>query len=116
MQSKLPKKFWSYAVSNAVFIINRVPTPIIDNKTPYELMFNQIADYNLVKTFGCLCYIATHTAHRKKFDLRARKSVFLGYKTGVKGFIAYDLHAGSIVITRHVSFHEQVFPYESTNS
>jgi hypothetical protein len=28
IQSNLPKTFWSYAVTHAVYIMNRIPTPI----------------------------------------------------------------------------------------
>jgi len=37
--SKLPKCFWSYALSHATFLISRLPTPVIHNKTPFELLF-----------------------------------------------------------------------------
>jgi len=32
-QSKLPKKFWSYVVLHAVYLINRIPTMILNNKS-----------------------------------------------------------------------------------
>jgi hypothetical protein len=38
-QSNLPKHFWSYAIKHVVYLINRVPSPIIKNKTPFELLF-----------------------------------------------------------------------------
>ena len=38
-QSKLPKFFWSYAVIHAVFLINRVPTPLLKQKSPYQLLY-----------------------------------------------------------------------------
>lgn len=32
----LPKIFWSFAVLNSVFLINRTPTPLLSNSTPFE--------------------------------------------------------------------------------
>jgi transposase InsO family protein len=37
-QAKLAKHLWSYAVLHAIFLINRVPSPILQNKCPYELL------------------------------------------------------------------------------
>jgi hypothetical protein len=34
-QSTLPKCFWSHTVSHAIHIINRLPTPFLQNKSPY---------------------------------------------------------------------------------
>lgn len=35
--SKLPKIFWSYVVCHAVFIINRLPIPVLEHKSPFEM-------------------------------------------------------------------------------
>lgn len=78
-QSKLPNSFWSYAVLHVVFLINRVPTSIIHNKSPYHVLYDSLPDINSFKVFGCLCYAFTFQAHRTKLHSKARKSVFLGY-------------------------------------
>jgi len=31
-QSKLPKQFWSYVILHATYIINRVPSTLLENK------------------------------------------------------------------------------------
>ncbi|KAL0342632.1 UNVERIFIED_CONTAM: Retrovirus-related Pol polyprotein from transposon TNT 1-94 [Sesamum calycinum] len=49
--------------------------------------------------------------HKKKFDCRAIKDVFLGYALGQKGYMLYDLDKHSLLISRDVVFHEGVFPY-----
>jgi hypothetical protein len=116
MQSKLPKKLWNYIVCYAVYIINRVPTPVLDNKVPYELLFGKLPYYTMLKVFGSLCYISTHNAQRKKFDSRAQKCAFLGYIPRMKGYAGYDVHDGSISISRHVKFHETVFSYAPDSS
>lgn len=43
-QSHLPKNFWSYVAIHVVFIMNRVPSPILNNQTPYFLLHNQTPD------------------------------------------------------------------------
>lgn len=37
----LNKCFWSYDVWHATYLINRICSPIIDNKTPYDILFQQ---------------------------------------------------------------------------
>ena len=35
-EKDLPKKFWAEAVNTTVFLLNRLPTKALQNKTPYE--------------------------------------------------------------------------------
>ncbi|KAK2390516.1 putative mitochondrial protein [Trifolium repens] len=115
-QSKLPKHFWSYAILQAVYIINRIPSPLLNNKSPYSLCHNKDPDLTELKVFGCLCYASTIQNHRTKLDTRSRKSVYLGIKQGVKGAVLYDLNSRNIFVSRNVTFHEQILPYQSSDS
>jgi hypothetical protein len=81
----------------ATFLINRVYTPLLDHKSPYQLLHDSIPDKSVFKVFGSLCYASTLLSHRTKLDPRARKSVFLGYKSGYKGFVLYDLNTKEIL-------------------
>ncbi|KAK2387257.1 putative mitochondrial protein [Trifolium repens] len=115
-QSKLPKSYWSYAVLHATFIINRVTTPVLHNISPYHKLFDKIPDIASFKVFGSLCYASTLSVHRTKLDPKARKSLFLGYTNGYKGYTLLDLHTREIFISRHVVFHEHVLPYPTSSS
>jgi hypothetical protein len=115
-QSKLPKQFWSYALLHATFLINRVPTPILLNQSPYQVLHNTIPDLSHFKVFGSLCFASTLTAQRGKLDPRARKSLFLGYTPGMKGYVLYDLHSKHIFVSRHVVFHDHILPYPGITS
>jgi len=35
-QSNLPNVYWSFVVLHSVYLINRLPSPVIQNKNPYE--------------------------------------------------------------------------------
>jgi len=65
-QANLPPIFWEFAVNHVVFLINVIPTPLLNNITPHEKLFGKLYDISFLKVFGCLCYASTITAHRKK--------------------------------------------------
>ncbi|KAK2375797.1 putative mitochondrial protein [Trifolium repens] len=115
IQSNLPKSFWSYAVSHAIYIMNRVPTPVLKNKSPYLLLYQVEPDMSSLKVFGSLAFASTLHSHRTKLDLRAKKCLFLGYKTGVKGVVLFDILNKTIFVSRDVTYHEHIFPYQSTS-
>jgi hypothetical protein len=115
-QSKLPKQFWSYAVIHAAYLINRVSTPLLQSKSPYQLLYNKPPDLHELKVFGSLCYASTLHVHRTKLDPRARKCVFLGYKSGMKGVVLLDLNDKKVFVSRNVIHHDHILPYQSTNT
>lgn len=71
----------------AGYLINRTPTPWLDGKMPYEVLFGKPPQYNLMRVFCCLCYAHRQTRDKDKFGERSRKAhltgVFLGRKLGM---------------------------------
>ncbi|CAL1397253.1 unnamed protein product [Linum trigynum] len=115
-QSNLPTDFWGDCVKHAVYLINSVPTTVLNNLTPYEKLHNKPPDLTELRVFGCLCFASTITSHRTKFDPRARKGVFIGFTPGIKGYRIYYLTTHDIFTSRDVIFHEQHFPFQSSPS
>src|ERR1044072_6522698 len=112
-QSKFPQFLWTYAIQYVAFIINRVPTLILQGKTPFELLYGTQPDLHDLRVFGSLCYASTLAANITKFQRRARKGAFLGYKGDVKGCILFDLHSREVFLSRDVEFHETIMPDSS---
>ncbi|KAH9666498.1 hypothetical protein KPL70_020662 [Citrus sinensis] len=85
----LDKKFWAEAVSYASHLVNRLPSAAIGGKTPMEMWFGKHAqDYDSLRIFGCPAY---YNVNDGKLDPRARKTIFMGFKGGVKGFKLWNL-------------------------
>jgi histone deacetylase 1/2 len=47
-QANLPMKYWDHAFITAAFLINRMPTPVLENQSPYYALFQKQPDYKLL--------------------------------------------------------------------
>jgi hypothetical protein len=52
----VPSQYWDDAFSTACYLINRMPTPVLKNRSPFELLFKCKPDYTFLRTFGCACW------------------------------------------------------------
>lgn len=112
-QANLPIYFWGECVLAAAHLINRTPTPILQNRTPFEILFNKLPNFDVIRTFGCLCFAHNQKTKGDKFASKSRKCVFVGYPFGQKGWRVYDLDAKEFFVSRDVKFIEDVFPFSS---
>lgn len=89
--ANLPKAFWGEAVATVAYVINRSPSAAIDFKTSYEMWTGHKQSLDHLRVFECLAY-----AHIKqgKLEPRAKRCLFIGYPTGVKGYKLWNLKAG----------------------
>lgn len=52
----MPLKIWDEAFLTATYLINRLPSKVIDNETPFERLFHETPKYDMLHTFGCACW------------------------------------------------------------
>lgn len=111
--AQLPSKFWYDAYATAAFIINRIPSQSLDHVSPYEILFKIKPAYSLFRTFGCLCYPFLGSTRVDKLSPKSVACIFLGYAPNHKGYLCYDTTTTKTYTSRHVVFHETVFPIAS---
>jgi histone deacetylase 1/2 len=90
----MPLKFWDEAFMAATFLINRLPSKVIDNQTPFERLLQQKPDYLSLRTFGCACWPNLRPDNRHKLELRSKQCAFLGYSNIDKGYKCLDIQSG----------------------
>lgn len=111
-QAKMPLQYWWEAFSTAVFLINRLPTCVLEDKSPYQQLFNKLPDYGAMKIFGCACYPCLKPYNQHKLQFHTTQCVFLGYSGSHKGYKCLS-STGRIFISRHVVFDEKHFPFQN---
>ncbi|KAG2768596.1 hypothetical protein PC113_g25262 [Phytophthora cactorum] len=114
--AKLDKRFWAEAAMTAIYVKNRLPSPKIEHKTPFEIVYKCKPSVKHMRVFGCRTYILTPKEKRLKWDPKARAGLFLGYEEVSKAYRLYDIEAGQVVISRDVNFDESTFGLSPTIS
>jgi len=111
-QAHLPSSFWSDCLLTATYLINRIPTPILNGLTPYEVLFQKPPSYDHLRVFGYLCYASFVHLQHDKFGPRARRCIFVGYPPSQRGYRLFDLGTHQHFSSRDVIFHKTIFPYK----
>ncbi|KAL2235864.1 UNVERIFIED_CONTAM: Retrovirus-related Pol polyprotein from transposon RE1 [Sesamum indicum] len=94
-------------------LINKLPSRLLNWKSPYEILFHKVPTYSSLTVFGCLCFASNTSPSKYKFTPRAHKCVFLGYNKHHKGYKVLDLNTNRMSHSRDVVFYEDIFPFES---
>ncbi|CAJ2666701.1 unnamed protein product [Trifolium pratense] len=108
--SKVPNYLWDEAVLTAAYLINRVPSKVLNFKTPIHI-FNEcfpndrVSNDLTLKIFGCTAFVHEHK-NISKLEPRAIKCVFVGYSPTQKGYKCFDPKNQKIFVTMDVTFFE----------
>ncbi|GFU13282.1 retrovirus-related Pol polyprotein from transposon TNT 1-94 [Trichonephila clavipes] len=83
--SEVPHKFWGEALLCFTYAWNRICHKD-GNKTPFEKYSGRKPSVLHLKPFGCLAYAGVPKQIRKKFDMRAKMGIMMGYAQRTKGY------------------------------
>lgn len=93
--NNVPRRFWGDDVLTAAFWINRIPSRVLNFKTPIHSLLEFYPNGHLItdiplKVFGCSIFVHIHSHNRSKLDTRSQKCIFLGYSPTQKGYKCYS--------------------------
>jgi hypothetical protein len=103
--ASLPRKFWPYAFSHALFIMNRI---IHDGKEspPITICTGQRLSLASLRTFGCRVYVRLPGNRSSRLDGHNNSGIFLGYSDTMKNIFWYDTKTHRVKLASHVRFDE----------
>ena len=79
-QIHVPKHFWVDVVSTICFLINRMPSSVLNWDTPYHILFPNKHLFPIEpQIFGCTCFVRDVRPQVSKLDHKSLKCIFLGY-------------------------------------
>ncbi|GJW57802.1 retrovirus-related pol polyprotein from transposon TNT 1-94 [Tanacetum coccineum] len=104
---KMPKEFWAEAVECAVYLLNRCPSKILDNKTSQEAWNGMKPIVSHLRIFGSITYVHVPSQRLSKLDDRSKKHVFVGYDKQSKGYKLYNPVTRKVVVSRDMEFEEE---------
>ncbi|KAG6479946.1 hypothetical protein ZIOFF_063423 [Zingiber officinale] len=102
----MPARFWGEAVRHAVYLLNRLPTKALGERTPFEAWMGRKPHLAHLKVFGCIAYAKNTTPHLKKLDDRSSPMVYLGVEEGCKVHRLFDPRHNKLQVSRDVIFQE----------
>ena len=121
--SKLPLKYWPFAITCAVYIINRLPsTTNEDNKSRYEMFYGKKPDLSHLKTFGAVVTKFLPVEKRKHGDKQSPSGEgggrhrLIGYPRKTKGYEVLDVNKKPypmVSVCRHIHLQEDVEEFPS---
>jgi hypothetical protein len=104
----VPKSFWEDVILIAAYLINQMPSKVLQFQTPLQFLSKTHSLHTLLqippKVFSCVYYVHIHKQHRSKLDPRAQKCIFLGYSTTQRGYKCYHPPLAKILISMDVTF------------
>ncbi|KAM6551619.1 hypothetical protein CsatB_001427 [Cannabis sativa] len=116
--TQVPKHFWGEAVLTATYLINRMPSRVLNFQTPCHTVLKDFPHTKFIslldpKIFGCTAFVHLHSQNRSKLDPKSIKCIFLGYSSHQKGYKCYSPITRKMYNTMDVTFFENHAYYKS---
>ena len=116
LHNNVPQHFWGDAVLTACYLINRMPSSVLNNQIPHSILFSHQSLHPLQpRVFGSTCFVHNVSPGLDKLSARSHKCVFLGYTRSQKGYKCYSSSLRRYFVSADVTFFESV-PYFGTST
>ncbi|GJY31749.1 ribonuclease H-like domain-containing protein [Tanacetum coccineum] len=106
---------WNECVLIATYLINRLPSSVLNWKSPSEMIYKKSPTLSHLSVFGCLCFATLVNSNNDKFGSRSEKGVLIGYSSVKKGYRLYSLDKHQFIFSRDVKFFENIFPFKDSD-
>ena len=115
----MPHHHWTDVVTTTVYLINRMPSKVLEFKTPLQTFstFVPLPTIQMLppRVFGCVAFVHLHKNQRTKLDPCVVRCLFLGYGAHQKGYRCYDPTTRRMYVTMDVTFLEFDHFYSSAS-
>lgn len=102
----LPTSLWAEAVNTAVYVLNRTVSPPCE-MTPYEQWTGKQPNIKHLRIFGTKAFVHVPKMFTKKFDLRAKRTILVGYESDSENYRVYNMDTKRVSVARNVTFNER---------
>jgi len=101
----VPQHSWGDAVLSACYLINHMPSSILDDKIPHFILFPHDSLYSLPpKGFGSTCFVHNVSPGLDKLSPMSHKCIFLGFTRSQKGYKCFSPSLNCYFIFADVTF------------
>ena len=85
----LPMHLWAEAAITSVYVQNRTPHRVLENKTCEEVFSRKKQEVIHLRIFSCPVYIHIPKENRTNLDPSRKKGIFVGYFESSKAYRIY---------------------------
>ncbi|TYK11800.1 gag-pol polyprotein [Cucumis melo var. makuwa] len=95
----LPLNFWAEAVNTVCHIHDRITTRSGTGVTLYELWNGRKLNVKYFHVFGSTCYILANREYHRKWDVKSKQGIFLGYSQNSRAYRVFNSISGTVMET-----------------
>ena len=107
LHMNVPKHFWTDVFPTTCFLINRMPSSVLNCATPYHKLFPNNSLFPIdPKVFGCTCFVRDVCPQISKLDSKSLKYIFVGYSRVQIGYRCYCPPLRRYFVPTDVAFFE----------
>ena len=110
LEYEVPQVYWDHAVASAVYLINRMPSNVLNFQTPLQVLSSHVPISSVLnlppKIFGCVAFVHIQKHQRSKLEPCAERCVFVGYGQNQKGYKCLNPISQKLFVTMDVTFIE----------
>ena len=89
-QMHVPKHFWADAVFATCFLIDRIPSSVLNWATPFQTLIPHKSLLSIEpRVFVCTCFVWHVCPDVSKLDPKSLNCIFLGYSRARRGYRCY---------------------------